>query len=319
MKAIGKWTHNDILSTMNQPTNQLSASTYRRKFWKSAIQHLPNHLLLKICSRSAPKVVSRALLRYSNKYLMKEDLLAFDKVRLTTYRGVVINTKLWHGTGRFAYVNGKIVDIFELIVEQGSLQPVSDHYATLLGGKEMESISTTPLRIIARTYADTYGLGERETHRYGSSMFWVSYYYGFFYAELFSKYMFLIAKNYHRWNRSTVTVTGDRAWGKKVNKQAGHVWDVFGSGSDIPGNYPILFGIVNHSDAAKLPKIMAKVEVRLIVPVTIEDLSHIEVPASKVDEITELLRGYGYNTPVFPVELGEYESANYSVAELLDM
>ena len=71
---------------------------------------------------------------------MKDNLLNFDKGNLSTYRSVVINTKLWHGMGRFAYVNGKIVDISELIIEQSSLQPVSDHYAALLGDDQAQIV-----------------------------------------------------------------------------------------------------------------------------------------------------------------------------------
>jgi hypothetical protein len=304
---------------MDTPTNLQPADAYRHQFWKVARRHLPNHALLRLTNRSAPRQVRQVLERYSQKHLTTDDLLAFDKPALDAYRTVAATAQLWHGTGRFQYDSGATVDIFKQIIEQGSLRPASDHYTTLLGGKEMMSISTTPLRIVARAYADMHGLGEREPHRYGSSMFWASYYYSFFYAELFLLHSFVIAKNYRAWNRSTATPSGERAWGKKVNQQASHVWDVFGSGSDIAGNYPILLGIAKYRGVAKLPPIMAKAEVRLTAPVTINDLSHLEVPASQVAVVSQLLRAHGFVTPVFPIELGERVAADHSIAELLDL
>lgn len=107
--------------------------------------------------------------------------------------------------------------------------------------------------------------------------------------------------------------------GKKVNKQAGHVWDVFGSGSDIVGNYPVLLGIADFDDAVTLPKTMAKVEVRLTDPVKIKGLSHVKVPADKVDEVQRLLQNNGYNTSVFPIELSEYSALQHTFTELLDL
>lgn len=236
--------------------------------------------------------------------------------RIAEYIDTIQDTKLWHGTGKFQYKNGEVTDIFTAIVEKGSLAPAHDVYSVLITGDEMISISTTTLRIIARAYADTHGKGEREPNRYGTALWWVAYYYSLFYGALYTRHSVTIIKNWGKW-ATAASQDGVIAWGKKVNAHAEYVWDVFGSGSDIPGNYPIIFGIAHHGQTAVLPKVLERAEVRITQPVPLKHISHLEVPEANVAEVTTLLKKHGHTIPVFPIELGEYVTSQQKFTDIL--
>ncbi|MDB5175502.1 MAG: hypothetical protein JWM81_360 [Candidatus Saccharibacteria bacterium] len=293
------------------------AYRYRQQFRTTVVKCLPHHMFLVTSVRLRAKPITKLLsLRLENK-LHTLELKHYPADKVEAYLVAATAAKLWHGTGRLQYRDGRVVDIFAAILSSGSLNPVKDVYTVLLGGEEMISISTTPLRIIARSYADTHGRGDKEKYRYGSSLWWVAYYYSIFFGEVFTRYGLTIWRNWSKWDNASSSQTGERQWGRKVNKAAISVWDVFGSGSDIPGNYPVLFGIANYTSVAALPLTMSKAEVRLTNIVKMTEISHIEVPERNVDETKKLLVKYGYDVDVFPIELGEYVASHLSITELL--
>ena len=110
---------------------------------------------------------------------------------------------------------------------------------------------------------------------------------------------------------------GDNTWGKKVNRQARDVWDIFCLGSDIPGNYPILIGIKHLASQGELEKPMRYYEARADKRIAITDISHIEVPYNKQEEVRRLLLAHNITLPVTSIELGECVSAQKSFTELL--
>lgn len=304
---------------MRQSNKRTEALKYQREFWISVIRYLPHRFFLVLFTRLHADYLTSALCKLCDRKLGRSRVKVYSDKKIREYLGVVEATKLWHGSGRFQYVDEEIVDTFEAILKSGSLNPVRDVYAVLVGGEEMASVSTSPLRIISRSYADTHGKGKAEKNRYGTSIFWAAYYYSLFYAEIFIKHGIAIVWHWSQWSSASSSKTGERLWGKKVNKNAKSVWDVFGSGSDIPGNHPILFGIAHHNNVAKLPKAIAKVETRLIDPVKLSDLSHIEVPEDRVQEIKILLSKAGYSVRVSPIELGEYVSSKQSISVLVGL
>lgn len=58
-------------------------------------------------------------------------------------------------------------------------------------------------------------------------------------------------------------------------------------------------------------------EVRADKRIDIANISHIEVPRDKQDEMRELLLSYGIDIPVTSIELGECASAQKRFTELL--
>lgn len=302
---------------MKRVTKDPEALRYKRQFWKSAARHLPHHSLLAISGYIEAPRLTNALSKRRDYMLRKSVVKTYPPKLIKEYQGILATTKLWHGTGRLQYKDKNIYDAFDAIMNDGSLRPAKDVYAIILGGEEMISISTTPLRIIGRSYADMHGMGEREKYRYGSALWWVAYYYGMFYGVAFTRYSLTIARNWSKWNKASTNDSGLRTWGHKVNTKADSVWSAFGQGSDIPGNYPVLLGIKQYPQIAVVPSSLQKVETRLLQPVQISDLSHIEVPEDKVSEVKALVIKHGFSTPVFPIELGEYVASKQPFKTLL--
>jgi hypothetical protein len=302
---------------MSRSKKDPEASRYQRLFWKSVVRHLPHHSVLAIGEQLNARQLIEVMSARRDKVLSRSVVKAYDSPQVESYQRIVDAAKLWHGTGRMQYIDSEITDIFETIVKKDALTPVRDVYAVLVGGEEMVSLSTTRLRIIARSYADMHGQGEKEKNRYGSSFWWAAYYYSLFYGLTLTKYSPHLLRNFSKWNKLSRNEDGEITWGKKVNSKAHSVWEVFGMGSDIPGNYPILFGIKRFHRVAPPPKGIREVEVRLIDPVHLSDLSHIEVPEDKVKEVEEFLKQEGFTVPIFPIELGEYVASKQPFKKLL--
>ena len=183
----------------------------------------------------------------------------------------------------------------------------------------MHSISLTPHRIIARSYADIHGKGYKEPNRYGDALMWTSYFYGLFYAKLYTRNAITLKRFYKKWHKLTHDTNGDNTWGKKVNKSAQDVWDVFGLGSDIADNYPILIGVRRVEQQVNLSPVFKAYEVRTPVGIAIQDITHVEVPQDKVTSTKAFIESYGLVIPVLPIELGELQASHKTFSELLGL
>ena len=78
----------------------------------------------------------------------------------------------------------------------------------------------------------------------------------------------------------------------------------FNTGSDIPNNYPILIGI-KQSDHHILETAgyVARYENRVGSSIPLSAFTHLEVPAIRIHEVTQLLKKYGQeDMPVFAFE-----------------
>lgn len=290
---------------------------YRRLFLAGAFRHLPHHVALK----TAKVIKNDQLVQYQYRNLQAElaktPLKIYSEKEVAIYTKALQKTKLWHGTGRYQHGGSKIVDVLSQIVVSGGLKAFPDAYAFILGGEHMVSVSATQIRTMARCYADMHGKGALEANRYGSSLWWLSYYSVPFFAQAFIKNALSMAQNYRKWHQATSNIQGERTWGKKVNKNAKYVWDVFGLGSDIPGNYPILIGIKCQVGTTMVPDAIAKTEVRFTHLVSVRDFTHLEVPEEKVPETEMLVAQAKLAIPVFPIELGEYVASKQSIAKLI--
>jgi hypothetical protein len=279
---------------------------YKRQFLTDILKNIPYHATIRMARVvKSDKLVQHGY-RSRQKELSKAVLKTYSLKEVVKYKEVSRGARLWHGTGRYQHNDSKTVDVLSQIITSGGLKAFPDSYAVLLGGEDMVSVSATSIRIVARCYADMHGKGELEAYRYGSSMWWLSYYCVPFFVQAFTKNTISMVRNYKKWHRATSDIEGERTWGKKVNKNAKRVWDVFALGSDIPGNYPILIGIKGRVDTETLPGAIAKTEVRFTHLVSMDDFTHLEVPKEKVSETEALLAQAKLTTPVFPIELGEY-------------
>jgi hypothetical protein len=291
---------------------------YQRLFIRLALKRLPHHFALSLASRVHFIWLIATLDRYAKKrFIGKPELLQFSETDIYHYNSLTNNTTLWHGTGRYQHSANGDIDVLESILKRGSLRPVEDAYAIFSGGKIMQSISLTKLRIIARSYADTNGKGFREPNRYGNALMWASYYYGLFYAYQYTRGYFSIRKYYKTWHSHTHDERGHNTWGKKTNRDAKYVWDIFGLGSDIKGNYPVIFGIKEIDGRIELSPIFNKYEVRTSSGIRLDQLTHIEVPSVYIAEIKGLLGKHGLTIPVESIEAGEVKASRTKFSTLL--
>ncbi len=105
-------------------------------------------------------------------------------------------------------------------------------------------------------------------------------------------------------------------WYKKVRQEPTGTLGIFARGSDIEDNYPILFGVRDGVVApTKTSDSVAVHEVRSIEPISFADMTHIEVPESRLTETQTMLAEAGYQVPVMAIEDFEAYSAHQSFAK----
>ena len=300
--------------------NMSSRSNYQKLFVRRSLRYLPHHTLMLIIYKSKLLRFEKALDTIAKRKIINvNDLLSFDNSDIREYQKLTKETQFWHGTGRWQHGKDGIVDVMKSFCDIAGLKPSRDVYA-VFGGSDrhiVHSISLCRSRMVARSYADMHGLGWKEKNRYGDALTWTSYYYGLFYARLFTVNGVKMLRRWKTWRTLSHDENGDNTWGKKVNKQARDVWDVFCLGSDISGNYPILIGVRSLDSQLKLEKPMSHYEVRSDKRIGVANISHIEVPRDKQDEMRELLLSCGIDIPVTSIELGEYVSVQKRFTELL--
>lgn len=294
-------------------------NNYQNIFILKALIYLPHHLLLSIFVKIKFKYGIKLLNILAKSFILKNPkTVSFTKIDLDNYLKTTKNSKFWHGTGKYHYKGSATIDVLLNIIKYKGLTPTKDVYGVVLNGKITNTVSLSTSRIIARSYSDINGKGKFELNRYGDTLTWVSYYYGLFYAHLYTFDLYKIIKYYKTWHQLSHNEDGHNEWGKKTNKNAKDVWDIFYLGSDIEDNYPILFGIKTLKSCLAIDKKYQKYEVRSSKLISLADLSHIEVPLKKVNEVNNLLNNFSINIPVCSIELGEYASSKQTFSKLLN-
>ena len=221
------------------------------------------------------------------------------------YESVISKTLYWHGTGRLQHdKNGGAADVLHLLAQQNGLRPFTDIFDVKRG--EMESTSVARARMYARIYADMHAFeGASLGERYGSPRFWAYYF-------LMTSFLYAIGElrlwhpRIRKAQEKTWREQGKQGWTIKVTKRqdGNSVGLFFNIGSDIPNNYPILIGI-GRGDYSVLETAayVAHYENRIGTAVPVSAFTHVEVPAVRVAEVTELLQQYGHgDLPVFAFE-----------------
>ena len=296
-----------------------NSNYYQNIFIFKALIYLPHHLLLSIFVRLKFKLGVKLLNALAKRYILKNPKTRiYNNIELDNYLKTTKNSKYWHGTGKYHYDGGVIIDVLLNIIKDKGLTPRKDVYGVVLNGKITNTISLSTSRIIARSYSDINGKGKLEVSRYGDALTWVSYYYGLFYARLYTFDLYKIIKYYKIWHQLSHNKDSHNEWGKKTNKSAKDVWDIFYLGSDINNNYPILFGIKTLDSRLAIDKKYQKYEVRSSKLIKFSDFSHIEVPQKRLNEVKELLKNNGIDLPIFSIELGEYASSKQTFSKLLN-
>ena len=151
---------------------RIEATKAQHKIYRGFFLQLPNHTALRVSSRLRINYLVKFIGKRHDVKLQKSNLKTFSQAELKEYEKSYKSAKLWHGSGKYKYdINGEIVDVFANVLSSSSLNPARDVYAVIGGLDETHTISTTKLRIIARSYADTFGKGLEEKNRYGAASF----------------------------------------------------------------------------------------------------------------------------------------------------
>lgn len=254
--------------------------------------------------------------RLAKRIIAKDSTVAAREVAQETMVKVEATSKqteYWHGSGRYQSRDGEAVDILKGMIEQGGLLPQRDDI-DLVGA--MDSVSLARSRTYARAYADMYQNGEKG-ERNGSALLWS--------AAFIGPLALKIAQEEKVWrstNRQRVkehfAASNSAKWYEKVRQEPTGTLGIFAKGSDIEGNYPILFGVKEGIVApAKTSDSVAVHEVRSIEPIGFGDLTHIEVPESRVVETQTMLVEAGYEVPVMAIEDFEVHNLKQSFHELV--
>ena len=313
-----KLQQNSIMTTRQRARTKDNG--YQKLFIKKLLRYLPHHLLLATTHKVRLRYAEKLLGSIAQKRIITtKTLRRFSSSEIAEYQKLTRDTQFWHGTGRWQHGERSTIDVLKSFCDTGGLKPARDVYAVFGGSDQhiIHSISLCRSRMVARSYADMHGLGWKEKNRYGDALTWTSYYYSLFYARLFTISGITMLRRWKTWRSLSHDEHGDNTWGKKVNRQARDVWDIFCLGSDILGNYPILIGIKEFASQVKLEKPMRYYEVRADRRIAITNISHIEVPYDKQEEVCAVLLAHKIALPVTSIELGECVSAQKSFTELL--
>lgn len=221
---------------------------------------------------------------------------------------VMEQTDYWHGTGRYQYRNGKVVDILDYIARHKELQPGSDPFEV---SGHMKSLSLARSRIYARTYADLHRDAALPLDRYGTSAFWS--------VVFLADYVLEAARDEGGLRQviKRLERNGKDEWHAKVNRQPLSVFATFATGSDIAGNYPIIFGV---HDVETLPtsRAIAIHEVRSGDAVKLDrQVTHLEAPRINIKETEEILAKHAVDIPVYVIEDFERYAATLPASRLM--
>jgi hypothetical protein len=252
--------------------------------------------------------------RVAKRVLNKDSSVLDRKVSSETMKKIEVaseQTEYWHGTGRFQYRDGKVVDVLRSMINQGGLLPHRDDI-DLVGA--MDSVSLARSRTYARAYADMHENGEKG-ERHGSALLWSAAFIGPLALKMVHE-----GKVWRKENRLKMREhfanSNSAQWYRKVRQEPTGTLGIFAYGSDIQDNYPILFGVKEGVvTPAKTSDSVAVHEVRSTEPISFADMTHIEVPESRVLETQAMISEAGFEVPVMAIEDFEAYSARQSFVE----
>jgi len=281
-----------------EQTQAVETPAFKRRYIAAGLLgRMVSSQLRKQSETGHPKNILKVADRVASRMNQSESLSKEVKAKIGE---IFKTTSMWHGTGRYQYREGQVTDVLDYIAKNGKLQP---QYDALDFTGPMESLSLAKSRMYARSYADMHGKGAAEPERHGSSMFWAWTFLGDIGIETALEGR-VWTKEGRQTTREHFSQGGSADWYKKVSKSFMGTMELFRRGSDIEGNYPILFGVREGSfEPAETSRSVGIHELRSQQPLSLDqDITHIEVPRDKVDSTIELLSQYGRNVPVIPIE-----------------
>ena len=201
----------------------------------------------------------------------------------------------WHGSGRYKYVEGEVVDVLKEILCTASLVPYIDIWDQKR--QDVHSISVAPSRSYARLYASLfYPASQRSLGELWKRFAWSCRY------LLPSIWIWLREYGLRPFIIDHKTKTS--SWIAKLSTKPQSLFYLFlWGGTDITTNYPILIGIRPGAYATTSgSRFVDLYEDRIVEPIPIKNFTHIEVPTNRVQETLNLIRSAGYMFPAIALE-----------------
>ncbi len=235
-------------------------------------------------------------------------------------------TKYWHGTGRYQWGSEGRVDVLEAILQQKAFIPFPDKYDARLGAQPVVTVSFATVRLYARCYADMHHQNPATLSRYVEASHAIS----FFIVRPYVRYRYKQARSHpdgllagrraqRRGDRVRLAQVG-RHWTAKIRKDPVNPMLVFRAGSDMQGNYGVLFGFDKGVELDLTHDAFTETkEVRANTSVPLSRLTHLEVPAEKRKEVELLLHKYGLHVPVVATESMEEYASTLPIAAVLGL
>lgn len=259
------------------------------------------------------------------KALPNELQVAYEKALPQIESLYASKTFFWHGTGRYQYRDGKVIDVLEEIINNQGLIPNRDTYDSLTGVANTSSFALS--RMYARIYSDMYlDENKKPVYEYGSRFFWATKFIGETalkgIGEALKDIGFNnIAKNPRGFMKRLKN--NNRSWVNKFRSDAHtnpkSIRKIFTDlQADISGDYPILIGVEQNAfQPNTTAEYISKYERRTKDSVPQSKFTHIEVPLKKVSEVQQLLKARGVELPVIPIEVGERYCTQFNYQALV--
>lgn len=226
----------------------------------------------------------------------------------------------WHGTGRYQYNSNyednedkekDLIDVLESIIKnQGILPLVKDPWMQTDKGFHY-TISLATVRIYSTIYAMLFDVRQKTTVAYllGARFYWSLV---LVFLMFISSPIGFLESIYFQMKLGTKMLKKTQSRTRNLNEirhfkiyllQLSYTSFLR---SDIQNNYPIIFAIKEKNvEVLEIKKGMSLYEVRTENKIKLEDISHIEVPISKVGVTRDLLNKYGISIPVLSIESAE--------------
>lgn len=204
----------------------------------------------------------------------------------------------WHGTGRYKYENGEVVDILEGILNERALTPYNDTWDQ--NRSNTFSISLARSREYARLYASLFfPVNQRSWQELCRRFMWSCRY---LLPNLWAAWKEFVPlpfiPDYKNKTASSTT--------KLARKSQSLFYMFLWGGTDISSNYPVLIGIKRGVYiATSSSRFVDLFEERIVEPISVHDFTHIEVPRDQIIHTQLLLADTGLTIPISALEEGD--------------
>jgi hypothetical protein len=254
------------------------------------------------------------------------------QLHLPDIRQYYTKAAYWHGTGRYHYYHPsdsryegvqteRVVDVLESIITQGGLSAHQDLWVRI-NGEPLKTVSLSPTRMHSRLFAHVHLCdGEWLEYVFGGTRFWTGIIFALVIKDLLSN-----KSRHQRHFLKQAIFSGSflqnaYTWAGALRNSGSNlppVWRAYDLRSDIIGNHPLLFGLKKEAaDTSGTIPFLRQLEVRVPGLISLEQITHVEVPQARVAEVQSLFSSKNIHLPIIPLEVGELYCSEMPLSKLI--